>query len=59
MGKVNIKVYGMHCKSCELLLEERLSQLKDIKHVKADFKKNELQIETQNHNPGIADIEKL
>lgn len=36
MKKTKIQVCGMHCKSCELLLEKTLSKLGDIKSVNAD-----------------------
>jgi len=34
-----IKVEGMHCKSCEMLLTDVLCEIKGVQRVSADFKK--------------------
>ncbi|MFH0885378.1 MAG: heavy metal-associated domain-containing protein [Candidatus Micrarchaeota archaeon] len=34
-----IKVEGMHCKSCEMLLTDVLSEIKGVQKISADFKK--------------------
>jgi len=34
-----IKVEGMHCKSCEMLLTDVLSEIKGVQRVSADFEK--------------------
>ena len=39
-----VLVTGMHCKSCELLLEGELSELKGVKKVLASFNKNQVEI---------------
>jgi len=39
--KKTLKIEGMHCPSCEILVKKKFSQLKNIKDVKADFKKRE------------------
>lgn len=44
MPTTTIKVKGMHCKSCELLLEDVLKDIKGINKVSANFRKKELTI---------------
>jgi copper chaperone CopZ len=39
-----IKVEGMHCKSCEMLLSDVLSEIKGIRVVKADAKKGTITV---------------
>lgn len=34
-----IKVEGMHCKSCEMLLDDSISEIKGVRKVEADSKK--------------------
>ena len=34
-----IKVKGMHCKSCEILLIDSISEIKGVKNVNADYEK--------------------
>jgi copper chaperone CopZ len=34
-----LKVSGMHCRSCEMLLSDSISEIKDVEKVSADFKK--------------------
>jgi len=42
--KKTLKIEGMHCPSCEILVKEKFSQLKNIKKIKADFRKKEAEI---------------
>ena len=37
--KTKLNVKGMHCKSCEMLISEGVSEVKGVKSVKADHKK--------------------
>lgn len=41
----------MHCKSCELLIEDKLSQVSGIKKAKADFKKGLAEIYYESRKP--------
>jgi len=41
------KVFGMHCKSCEILIEETLEELEGVKKAKVDLSKNQLVIESK------------
>lgn len=59
---INKKIYyvkGMHCRSCEILIENKISQLKNIKNVKANINKNEVIIEYQNEKPDILELNNL
>lgn len=33
-----IKVQGMHCKSCEMLLNDSIAEIADVEKVNSDFK---------------------
>ncbi|MFN7991830.1 MAG: heavy metal-associated domain-containing protein [Candidatus Micrarchaeia archaeon] len=39
-----IKVSGMHCRSCEMLLTDSISEIKGVRQVTADFKKNSVTV---------------
>lgn len=39
-----IKVSGMHCKSCEMLLDDSISEVKGVKKVSADSKKGTVSV---------------
>lgn len=39
MNKTEIKIKGMHCRSCELLIEEKFKEIPEIKNVQASYKK--------------------
>ncbi len=41
MNKQTIPIKGMHCRSCEILLEEKLKELPEVKNVRVIYKKNE------------------
>ncbi len=43
--KKTFKTKGMHCKSCEILLSDAISELKGVKSVKANYSKNEVAVE--------------
>ncbi len=37
MTEKNIKVAGMHCNSCKMLIEDAVSEIKGVEEVKAYF----------------------
>lgn len=41
MNKTIISIKGMHCRSCEILIEEKLKALPEIKNVQVDYKKKQ------------------
>ena len=46
MIKKTYQVEGMHCKSCEILIEETLEALKGVKKAEVNLSRNELTIES-------------
>lgn len=51
MQKKIIFIRGMHCRSCELLLEDAIGKVEDVKKVKVDFHKSQAIIEYSNIAP--------
>jgi sulfite exporter TauE/SafE/copper chaperone CopZ len=47
MNKITIKITGMHCRSCELLLEGEFKKIKGVKKVEASFRKKEVVIHSK------------
>lgn len=41
MNKTIIPIKGMHCRSCEILIEEKLKDLPEIKHAQVNYKKSQ------------------
>lgn len=53
-------VKGMHCASCEILIEKKLlTAVADIKSVESSFNKGEVVIECQNKKPSIEALNKI
>lgn len=44
MNKTIVPIKGMHCRSCEMLVEEKLKEEPDIKNVQVSFKHKEARI---------------
>ncbi|MBU2595386.1 sulfite exporter TauE/SafE family protein [Patescibacteria group bacterium] len=42
MNKTTVQIAGMHCRSCELLLEGEFKKIKGVKKVEASFKRKEV-----------------
>jgi Cu+-exporting ATPase len=45
MKKTTLKVKGMHCKSCEMLIEDSLKEIVGVASAKLDHKKSTAAIE--------------
>ena len=45
MGKMAFKVKGMHCPSCEKVLQMDIGDLSGVKAVKADWKKGLVKVD--------------
>ena len=52
-------VKGMHCASCEILIEKKLIELPDVKAVEASNQKGRLIIESKGSGPSIDQLNKL
>jgi len=62
MDKKNECVYsvsGMHCASCEILIEKRLVEISNIKSVDASAAKGQVVIEYEGSAPGIERLNKI
>jgi len=55
--KLIVPIKGMHCKSCEILIEDELIGLKAVKKVKADWRRNEAEIKYEGQAPDMAEVE--
>lgn len=42
--KQTIKIKGMHCRSCEILIEEKLAEIPEIKHTKVSYRSKTAEI---------------
>ncbi len=47
MNKLKLNLRGMHCKSCEILVEDNLKEIKGVAEARADYRKGELEITHQ------------
>jgi len=47
MNKTIVPIKGMHCRSCEVLISEKLRELPEIKNVSVNFRKNEAVIHSE------------
>jgi sulfite exporter TauE/SafE/copper chaperone CopZ len=50
MNKKILKIRGMHCKSCEILIEKNIKKINGVESVKADYKKGVAEIFYKNNN---------
>lgn len=41
MNKTTIPIKGMHCRSCEILIEEKLKEISGVKEIRVSYKKQE------------------
>jgi len=57
--KYTYKVQGMHCKSCEILIENKLLDLKNIKSVNASTPDGKVTVEYEGQKPGIDELNKI
>ena len=55
-NKIAYKVKGMHCPSCEILIEKKLSGFKNIKSVDASTGKGEVAVEYNGEKPTLEEI---
>lgn len=44
MPELHLKVDGMHCASCAMLIEEELEELDGVAEVKASFRKQQARV---------------
>lgn len=61
-GEIKEQTYfvrGMHCASCELLIEKEILKISGVKSVEASIKNNEVLIEYQDQKPTITYLDKI
>ncbi len=44
MEKINLKVKGMHCPSCSILIKDELENLKGVESVKVSYEKGKVSV---------------
>ncbi|MDP3696419.1 MAG: sulfite exporter TauE/SafE family protein [Candidatus Taylorbacteria bacterium] len=57
LKKENIHISGMHCRSCEILVEDHISEVTGVKKVNVDYKKGVAEVYYEN-KPQNVEIEK-
>lgn len=56
--KITLDIKGMHCRSCEILLEDAIEQISGVKKVRTNYKKGIAEIEYGNYVPDLKLVEK-
>lgn len=59
MTKIKIKTSGMHCTSCEMLLQDALSEIEGVKGAKADHKNGLVQVELDETKVNVDQIKRM
>jgi copper chaperone CopZ len=59
MKKLTLEVAGMHCKSCELLLERSIKNIENVEKVKANQSRGTLEISYSGPVPDAQEIESI
>lgn len=52
MIKIVVPIKGMHCRSCEILIEENLKNIPGVKHAEANYKSGKAEVYFENKNEG-------
>ncbi|MCX6759724.1 MAG: heavy-metal-associated domain-containing protein, partial [Candidatus Nealsonbacteria bacterium] len=59
MKETSYSVKGMHCASCELLIEKKILELKGIKSVEAKTSKGEVFISYEGEKPSLKHLNEI
>ena len=51
--KITLKVKGMHCPSCEMLVKDSIEDLSGVRDANASFKRGIVEVEGENINLNI------
>lgn len=57
MNKIIVPISGMHCRSCEILIEDKLSEIPEVKSVAVSYKKGVAEISYGSQKPNMHEIE--
>lgn len=55
--KITVPISGMHCRSCELLIEDKLSEVPNVCRIVMNYKKGKADIHYESTRPNMSDIE--
>jgi len=58
-GETVLYVEGMHCASCEVLIENKLLKQKGVKAVEASTQDGKVRIEYQNQKPSVTELNQM
>ncbi len=58
MGHLKLPIKGMHCRSCELLLEEKIKQVPHVSSVSVSYSKGQAEIGYASDHPNHKELER-
>ena len=56
MRKLTVQIRGMHCKSCEILIEKNVGGISGVHSVYANYRLGIAEIRYKGHDPATEDI---
>ena len=56
-NKIVILISGMHCRSCEILVEDKLSEIPEVERAVLNYKKGSAEIHYGSQKPNMHEIE--
>lgn len=57
MNKTTIDIAGMHCRSCEILIEDKLTAIPHVERTVVNYKKGTAEIHYESKKPNMHDVE--
>jgi sulfite exporter TauE/SafE/plastocyanin domain-containing protein/copper chaperone CopZ len=57
MNKFEVPISGMHCRSCEILIEDKLCGVSNIKKAVVNYKKGSAEVHYDSRRPNMHDVE--
>lgn len=58
MNKIKVPIKGMHCRSCEIIIEKNLSEIPEVRRSEVNYKKGVAEIYFSSEKLGMEKIEK-
>lgn len=58
MNKTTLNIAGMHCRSCEILIEDKLSEVSGVERTVVNYKKGTAEIHYGTKKPDTHDVER-
>ncbi|MDO8537599.1 MAG: heavy-metal-associated domain-containing protein [archaeon] len=56
--KTTLKLKGMHCNACEMLIDDALQEIQGVSKVKSSLKTNSVEVEFDESKVKISDLKK-